>query len=260
MIGSLVEGRPSWSSSHSWLLILCLNRGSVSVGPFNAKRKPCEAYRNFLPQPRPAGLGSLQVQAGTVLAEGEDRYAAKYDYNDRAGFEAKPRAETWAVDARTQTAAGTRGLAREPAAVAAPAGPATGRPSVAGAASQESPIYVATGIYSLPVTLPEGEVRLDFARPSGEAELSILAVPLSTIRGFYRTLAVFVGLLVVVGLAKLWRTPDKKRPISAVAIVAYVLLFVALSVLLGLLGLLISIFLILLSEARRGAFIRCPAA
>ena len=118
------------------------------------------------------------------------------------------------------------------------------------------PLYTAKGIYSLPVTLPETEVRLDFARPSGEAELSIWAVPLSTIRNLYGTISIIAGLCVIAGIVKLWPQPENRQPTSAKRVISYALLLVALTLVLGLLGLLISLFIILLSEAKRGMFVR----
>jgi hypothetical protein len=130
-----------------------------------------------------------------------------------------------------------------------------------GAAVAGVPLYTARGIYSLPVTLPEGEVRLDFARPSGEAELSLWAVPVSTIRSLYETIAIVAGLLALVVLVKIWPRPQNKRPMSAKHVIGYALLLVVLTLVLGLLGLLVSLLIILVSEARRGAFVRpAPAA
>lgn len=125
-------------------------------------------------------------------------------------------------------------------------------------APQEMQPYVAKGIYSLPVTLPEGEVRLDFARPSGEAELSIWVVSVSTIRKLYGTLAVMVALILVLGIIKVWPKPETRRPISVKRIIVYIALLVVLTVILGLIGLLVSLFIILLSESRRGAFAPLP--
>jgi hypothetical protein len=132
-----------------------------------------------------------------------------------------------------------------------------------GAAAANVPLYTARGIYSLPVTLPRstssgqapGEVRLDFARPSGEAELSLWAVPVSTIANLYETIAIVAGLLAIAVLAKIWPQPQNKQPMSAKHVISYALLLVVLTLVLGLLGLLISLFIVLLSEARRGAFI-----
>ncbi len=122
------------------------------------------------------------------------------------------------------------------------------------------PLYTAKGIYSLPVTLPEAEVRLDFSRPSGEAELSIWAVPLSTIRNLYGTIGIIAGLCVIAGIVKIWPQPENRQPTSAKRVISYALLLVALTLVLGLLGLLISLFIILLSEAKRGVFVQCAAA
>lgn len=108
--------------------------------------------------------------------------------------------------------------------------------------------YVAKGTYSLPVTLPQGDVRLDFARPSGDAELSIWAVPEKTIHGLYGTVAVIVALLLGLWVIKIWPKSPEKRAISAGRIIAYVLLLPALTIMLGLIGLLISLFIILVIE------------
>jgi hypothetical protein len=125
-------------------------------------------------------------------------------------------------------------------------------------APQEMQPYVAKGIYSLPVTLPEGEVRLDFARPSGEAELSIWVVSVSIIRKLYGTLAVMAALILVLGIIKVWPKPETRRPISVKRIIVYIALLVVLTVISGLIGLLASLFIILLSESRRGAFAPLP--
>ena len=117
-------------------------------------------------------------------------------------------------------------------------------------------VYIASGTYSLPVTLPAGEVRLDFARSSGGAELSIWAVPAETLDNLYGTAAVVVTVLVIAGLVKIWPRSIKKNPISIRHIIGYILLLILLPLLLGLLGLLISLIVILLSEAKRGAFTR----
>ena len=60
--------------------------------------------------------------------------------------------------------------------------------------------YVAKGTYSLPVTLPAGQVRLDFARPSGDAELSITAVPARLIDNAQNT-AVLAAISIIVATA-----------------------------------------------------------
>ena len=57
--------------------------------------------------------------------------------------------------------------------------------------------YVAKGTYSLPVTLPAGQVRLDFARPSGDAQLSIIAVPIRLFDNTRNTAVVAVISIVI---------------------------------------------------------------
>ena len=109
-------------------------------------------------------------------------------------------------------------------------------------------------IYSLPFTLPGSEVRLDFARSASEAKLSILAIPIQTISNLYRTFAIIVVLFIVIGIIKLWPQPDTRRPLSAKRVVVYILLLMALTILLGLLGLFVSIFIIVFSESKRGLF------
>jgi hypothetical protein len=118
--------------------------------------------------------------------------------------------------------------------------------------------YTARRVYSLPVTLPAGEVRLDFARPAGEANLTLWAVPLSTFRNLYGTFAVIAGLFILAVFVKIWPRPDRKQPISAKRIFGYTLLFVALALVFWPLGLLVSFIIILLCEARRGVFVSPP--
>jgi len=140
------------------------------------------------------------------------------------------------------------------------AGPGPGVADISVAGLEEIQPYVARDIYSLPVTLPEGEVRLDFARPAGEARLSLWAVPVSAIHSFYSALAVIAALFIVLGVIKIWPSSfcfaktKQRRPISVKRIIVYVLLLVVLTLIVGLLGLLISLFIIFLCEARRGAF------
>jgi small basic protein len=114
--------------------------------------------------------------------------------------------------------------------------------------------YVATGTYSLPVTLPRGRVRLDFARPMGDAELSILAVPTGMFPTLYTSLAILAAMVILLGGIKIWPQSAKRSPISVRRAIIYIVLFVALTVGLGLLGILISLLVIFAIEARRGFF------
>jgi hypothetical protein len=109
--------------------------------------------------------------------------------------------------------------------------------------------YVAKGTYSLPVTLPEGEVRLDFARSAGDAALTIWAIPQTTIRNLCATAAVIVVLLIALAIIRI--CPAKAAPISGKRAIVYFLLFVVSTVILGLLGLTITIIIILAAEALR---------
>jgi hypothetical protein len=131
-----------------------------------------------------------------------------------------------------------------------PAGPpgAAGEPLAAGEVIQP---YIAKGTYSLPVTLPEGQIRLDFAHPSGEAELSIWAVPVGVLRTLYGTLTVLGVLAVLLGIIKIWPESIERQPLSVKRVVVYIVLFGVLTVLLGLLGLLVGILIILAAEALR---------
>jgi hypothetical protein len=115
-------------------------------------------------------------------------------------------------------------------------------------------VYVAKGTYSLPVSLPEGGVRLDFARPGADAKLTLWAVPTRLLQALYGTVGVIVAALVLLGLIRIW--PDSV--ISVKRMVVYIVLFVVLAVLLGLLGVIISIPGILIIEAVRGSW-RRPA-
>ncbi|MBN1973497.1 MAG: hypothetical protein JW787_07640 [Sedimentisphaerales bacterium] len=116
-------------------------------------------------------------------------------------------------------------------------------------------LYTSQNVYSLPVSLPSGgEVQLDFARSSGQAELSVWAVPVKTITNLLATLVIAVLFVLMLGFMKLWSKYNKKRTIPARAIIVYVLLFIILTVLLGPLGLIASLLIILLNEARHAVF------
>jgi len=115
-------------------------------------------------------------------------------------------------------------------------------------------LYVAKGTYSLPVALPQGEVRLDFARSAGQAQLSIWAVPVATIRNLQATAAVVVVLFIVLGIIKIW--PAEAAPISAKRAIIYLVLFLTLTLTLGLLGLILTLLTIFAVEAVWAASLR----
>jgi hypothetical protein len=134
----------------------------------------------------------------------------------------------------------------EPTVPAAPgAGPAYG--PVAGEPAAEA--YVSRAVYSLPVTLPQGEIRLDFARPGGEVQISLWAVPASTLRNLYRTLTILVAVLIALGMVRIWPRLHRPRPLSAKRIAVYLCVLVLLGLILGLLGLLVSLLVILFGES-----------
>ena len=185
----------------------------------------------------------LQAQAQTGPAKPTDGHVDELVYGRPAGGPV------------TQSAP-SRGRVRRGAVMAEDSSEGLALPGITTTPSGEGEVYIASGTYSLPVTLPAGEVRLDFARSSGGAELSIWAVPIETLDNLYGTAAIVVTVLVIAGLVKIWPRSIKKNPISARHIIGYILLLILLPLLLGLLGLLISLIVILLSEAKRGAFNR----
>lgn len=190
----------------------------------------------------------VQIQQQAPVTEPTDEYDADSAYgmvNGRRGSRLRQR--------EGQVITPELRLGMESRVAGRPRGP--GRPSVPAAASAGESLYTAKGTYSLPVTLPEGEIRLDFYRPAGQAELSLWAVSQGTMRKLYGTIALMVGLLVIAGLAKVWPRPQTRQPISAKYIVLYIALLVILTFVLGLVGLFISLVVILYSEAKRGAFI-----
>jgi hypothetical protein len=151
--------------------------------------------------------------------------------------------------------AGFRPAEPQPPQAAAPGSGVAGEPT-ATAENLDQYQYVAKGTYSLPVALPEGEVRLDFARSAGQAQLSIWAVPVATIRNLQATAAVVVALLIVLGIIKIW--PAGAAPISAKRAIIYLVLFLTLTLTLGLLGLILSLLTIFAVETIRAASLRKP--
>ncbi len=131
----------------------------------------------------------------------------------------------------------------------------TGMPSDAGSQAITHQAYTSQNIYSLPVSLPSGgEIRLDFARPSGQAELSIWAVPQKTITNLVATLVIVVLLAVLVAIMKIWKQFSKKRAIPGKTMIVYVVLFVISTLLFGIFGLIASILIILVNEGRHAIF------
>jgi len=201
-------------------------------------------------QPAPAAPGLMgvtgQPQAGQAVAA--DRYSVQY------GYDIGGRVSSSARQPQGQVSTAGPGFPAE-AEAARELGVVVDQAYEPGSAFTGMQPYTARGTYSLPVTLPEGEVRLDFARPSGQAQLTLWAVPLSTIRKLYGSAAIVAAMFAVLALAKAWPRPQSRQPASAKRIIGYGLLLIALSLVLGPLGLLVSLFVIVLCEARRGAFV-----
>ncbi len=106
---------------------------------------------------------------------------------------------------------------------------------------------VASGTFSLPVELPEGEVQLDFARPGGGAELSIYAIPVALSQGLWTTGEIIFALLVFWLLARRWSRVQRQGGIPPRRLLGYFLGAVILFVIVGSIGLicLIGIFIVL---------------
>lgn len=113
--------------------------------------------------------------------------------------------------------------------------------------------YVAKGTYSLPISLPDGAIRLDFARPGPDARLTLWAVPTRLLQTLYATIAVIGAALVLLGLIRIWPRVMHPAQISTRWVIIYIVAFVVLAVLLGLLGVVIGIAGILISEVVRSS-------
>lgn len=112
-------------------------------------------------------------------------------------------------------------------------------------------VYTAAGVYSLPVALPQGEVRLDFARPAGGAVLTVWAVPLAGMHNTYAAVSVVLVWLLTMTVVRLW--PQRRSPhrIAPRYLVAYGALLFLLAALMGVLGLVIALAVVVVAEMRR---------
>ena len=214
--------------------------------------------RHFQADLQPAQESRSQAEQQVRLPEVKAETAEKLDSDEYAQFYRGRDSRSRRAQSQIEGADMVLGMGQRPA--GRPATPPIPGQPPAPAAPMGAVPYTARGTYSLPVTLPAGGIRLDFTRPAGEAELSLWAVSQRTIYTLYGTICIVVGLLVIAGLAKVWPRPKTRQPISAKSVFAYILLLVALTVVLGLVGLLVSLLAILLSEAKRGAFIRPETA
>ena len=99
-------------------------------------------------------------------------------------------------------------------------------------AAGETGLAVARGTFSLPVSLPAGGIRRDFAGPKGEPVVTLLAVDEQLIDGAYSTGAVLVIAVVVWLVWQLWRQRRRGEPVGPRGLVpAYLVLGVVLAAL-----------------------------
>jgi hypothetical protein len=127
----------------------------------------------------------------------------------------------------------------------------TGEAERSGSAGEAA--YVATGTYSLPISLPAGQVRLDFARPMGGAELSIWAVPAKTMNNLYVGVIVIIALGVSLTIIKYWPKGVGRQPISAKRMVVYIVLVVITAIAMGFIGLIVGTLVVGAVEITRAA-------
>jgi len=112
--------------------------------------------------------------------------------------------------------------------------------------------YVAGGMFSLPVDLPGGEVELHFARPGGDAEVTLWVVRSSVIDGASQTGIVVVFLVVLLVAIRVWRGWSKRVTTPPVGlIIAYVTLLVILAAVAGLAGAVVTVLLVAVFEIVR---------
>jgi small-conductance mechanosensitive channel len=104
--------------------------------------------------------------------------------------------------------------------------------------------------------MPEGEIRLDFSRPGGQAELSIWAIRRSVLQKIYGTAAVGIAAVILTLLGRLSariKPSDKNR---GAFILGYVVLALVLIVIGGFMGLVIWLVIVLVTELLRRSLAR----
>ena len=120
------------------------------------------------------------------------------------------------------------------------------------AAAQAGLGYVSAGTYSLPVPLPEGEVKLDFARPGGQAELAVTAIPVSLIHSLWGTATVILALAIVGAVAAFLSRFVGPRQ-TRIRALCYAVILALLAIVAGLVGLVVALVLIGIIELARRA-------
>ena len=111
--------------------------------------------------------------------------------------------------------------------------------------------YVASGVYSLPVSLPGGGLRLDFARPSGDAELTIWAVPDRAVTGTLNTLIVIVISIVAALAIRMWPREFRPAAFKVRYAIIYAVLAVGLTIIFSVAGLIAAAVIVAISELCR---------
>ena len=107
---------------------------------------------------------------------------------------------------------------------------------------------VASGTFSLPIDLPEGEFQMDFARPGGDAELGLYAIPKALPSRLWTTGGVVLGVLIFGLFIWRWTRIQKRMDFSPKRWLGYFCILLGLFVILGWIGLLIAICLFLSNE------------
>ncbi len=117
-------------------------------------------------------------------------------------------------------------------------------------------VYVAGGVYSLPVSLPGGGLRLDFARPSGDAELTIWAVPDRAVAGTLNTLVVLVISIVAALAIRIWPRNLKPAAFKVRYAIVYAVLVVGLTIIFSIAGLIVAALIVTITELSRARLAR----
>ncbi|MCD6394623.1 MAG: hypothetical protein J7M40_14105 [Planctomycetes bacterium] len=116
--------------------------------------------------------------------------------------------------------------------------------------------YAAGSVYSLPVSLPGGGLSLDFARPSGDAELTIWAIPDKAVTGTLNTLIVIVISIVAALAIRVWPRNLKPAAFKLPYAIIYAVLLVGLTIIFTVAGLIAAAMIIAGIELSRARLAR----
>jgi hypothetical protein len=114
-----------------------------------------------------------------------------------------------------------------------------------------SDAHVAGGTYSLPVSLPADGVRLDFARPGGDAQLSIVAIPVGMIHNAKSTAIIAILATIAVVIIKFWPRGFQPATLKTGYVILYLAVLTALTIMSGIFGLIAAAAFIALCEYNR---------